>query len=282
MKSIYLKYPRTLPPSGGKSQLGFTLIELLIALVVTGIVVSAGFSLYLNQHEGWLIQEQVTNMQQNARAAMHELETRIRMAGYDLPGGIHPIYAANTNPDTITVVLRSEFLCESTIEHAMPLPSSELRCDGHDISCFEVDTWAYIYDPFADTGEFFYITQVQVAASHIQHNTDPLSRCYPQGSTVTMVNMFKFYIDTTDTNHPNLMVSREGNQSYVYAEDIEDLQFRYGLANGVFADVPPAASVVREVLITLTARTARKDLQLQGEYRRRTITSNIKVRNLGL
>jgi prepilin-type N-terminal cleavage/methylation domain-containing protein len=282
MKMIRHKRSGAPSRSGEKSQLGFTLIELLIALLITGIVVSAGYALYLNQHEGWLIQEQVTNMQQNARVAMHELETRIRMSGYELPGGIQPIYAADTNPDTITVVLRSEFLCESTIEHAMPQPSSELRCDGHDISCFEENTWAYIYDPFADTGEFFYITEVQVAAMHIQHNISPLSRCYPQGSTVTMVNMFKFYIDTTDTNHPNLMVQREGNQAYVYAEDIEDLQFRYGLANGVFADVPPAASVVREVLITLTARTARKDLQLQGEYRKRTLTSDVKVRNLGL
>jgi len=164
----------------------------------------------------------------------------------------------------------------------MPQPSSELRCDGHDISCFEENTWAYVYDPVADTGEFFYITKVQVAASHIQHNTAPLSRKYPKGSTVMMMDLYKFYIDTTDTDHPNLMVQREGNQTYVYAEDIEDLQFRYGLANGVFVDVPPSASVIREVLITLTARTARKDFQFQGDHRRRTLTSDVKVRNLGL
>jgi hypothetical protein len=245
-------------------------------------VVSAGYALYLNQHEGWLIQEQVTNMQQNARVAMHELETRIRMAGFGLPGGFQPIYAANANPDTITILFQNEFECESTIEHSMPQPSSELRCDGHDISCFEEDTWAYIYDPFADTGEFFYITHVQVAASHIQHHIAPLSRRYPKGSIVMMVDMFKYYIDTTDTNHPNLMVQGVGEPPAVYAEDIEDLQFRYGLANGVFVDVPPAASVVREVLITLTARTERKDLQFAGEYRRRTLTSDVKVRNLGL
>jgi prepilin-type N-terminal cleavage/methylation domain-containing protein len=261
---------------------GFTLVELLIALLMTGVLATAGYGVYLSQHEGWIIQEQVSTMQQNARAGMHELEIRIRMAGYGIPGGFEPIYAANTNPDTITVLLQNEFECEATIEHAMPQPSSELRCDGHDVSCFEEDTWAYIYDPSADTGEFFLISHVQEAASHIQHNTDPLSRNYAKGSTVMMVDLYKFYIDTTDTNHPTLMVKREGNQSYVYAEDIEDLQFRYGLANGVFVDIPPAASVVREVVITLTARTAKEDLQLAGEYRRRTITSDVKVRNLGL
>ncbi len=293
MISLYKSIPGALSPSGKNKNNekgvtlkiypeGFTLLELLIVVVIAGVVISAGFGVYLTQHEGWIIQEQITDMQQNARVAMHELETRIRMAGYGLPGGIQPIYAANTNPDTITVVSQNEFECEATIEHAMPQPSSELRCDGHDISCFKEDTWAYIYDPFADTGEFFYITQVQVSASHIQHNISPLSRCYPLGSIVTMVDMHKFYIDTTDTNHPNLMVQREGNQNYIYAEDIEDLQFRYGLANGVFVDIPPAASVVREVLITLTARTARQDLQFQGEYRRRILASDVKVRNLGL
>jgi prepilin-type N-terminal cleavage/methylation domain-containing protein len=260
---------------------GFTLVELLIALLMTGVLATAGYGVYLSQHEGWIIQEQVSTMQQNLRAGMHELETRIRMAGYGVPGGFHPIYAANTNPDTITVLFQNEFECEVTVEQNMSNPGSDLTCDGHDVSCFDEDTWAYIYDPSADTGEFFYVTGVQVGGDRIQHSA-PLSRSYSQGSVVMYLDLYKFYIDTTDTNHPTLMVKREGNQSYVYAEDIEDLQFRYGLANGVFVDIPPAASVVREVVITLTARTAKEDLQLAGEYRRRTITSDVKVRNLGL
>jgi prepilin-type N-terminal cleavage/methylation domain-containing protein len=265
-----------------KNQRGMTLVELLVALVVSGVIVSAGYGIYLAQHEGWIIQEQVTNMQQNARVAMHELESRIRMAGYGLQGGIDPIYAKNTNPDTITVVFQNEINCEATIEQAMPEKSAELSCDGHDVSCFKENTWAYIYDPSADTGEFFYITGVQTSSSHIQHTTMDLSRCYPVGSMVMFVDRYKFYIDRSDTNHPNLMRQGVGETPQVYAEDIEDLQFRYGLANGVFLDVPPAASVIREVLISLSARTERKDLQFSGKYRRRILTSDVKVRNLGL
>ncbi|MCJ7577882.1 MAG: prepilin-type N-terminal cleavage/methylation domain-containing protein [candidate division Zixibacteria bacterium] len=275
-KKIKMKNPNH------KNQRGMTLVELLVALVISSMIASAGYGIYLAQHEGWIIQEQVTNMQQNARVAMHELESRIRMAGYGLRGGIDPIYAKNTNPDTITVIFQNEINCEATIEHAMPQPSSELRCDGWDISCFKENTWAYIYDPSADTGEFFYITQVQTSSSHIQHNTMDLSRCYPVGSFVMFVDMYKFYIDKSDTNHPNLMRLGVGETPQVYAEDIEDLQFRYGLANGVFLDVPPAALVIREVLISLSARTERKDLQFTGKYRRRALTSDVKVRNLGL
>ena len=266
-----------------RKEKGFTIIELLIALLITGILVTAGYGVYINQHEGWIIQEQVTTMQQNVRAGMHELETKIRMAGYKLPGRLlEPIYAKNTNPDTIIVVFKNEMGCDATIEHDMPTPSSELRCDGHDVSCFHDDTWAYIYDPFADTGEFFFITWVQTGSSHIQHNTMDLSRRYPQGSIVSYIDMFRFYIDQTDTNHPNLMEQHVLETPLVYAENIEDLQFQYGLANGVYVDVPPAASVVREVLISLVARTDKKDLQFAGEYRRRSLTSDVKIRNLGL
>ncbi|HEX7400835.1 MAG TPA: prepilin-type N-terminal cleavage/methylation domain-containing protein [candidate division Zixibacteria bacterium] len=265
-----------------RKEKGFTLLELLIALLMTGVLVTAGYGVYINQHEGWIIQEQITTMQQNARAAMHELETTIRMAGYKLPGGFDPIYAKNSNPDTITILFKNEADCDAPIEYTMPLPNAELRCDGHDISCFHENTWAYIYDPFADTGEFFYITQVQEESFHIQHNTTDLSRCYPQGSIVSFVDMFKFYIDRSDTNHPNLMQQHMLETPVVYAENIEDLQFRYGLANGVYVDVPPAASVVREVVISLVARTDKKDLQFAGEYRRRSLTSDVKIRNLGL
>jgi prepilin-type N-terminal cleavage/methylation domain-containing protein len=282
MKIIVKTNPADRSPGGWKWQRGFTLLELLVALVITGAVVSAAYGIYVAQHQNWIVQEQVTDMQQNARAALHEMENRIRMAGYGLPNSIHPIYASNANPDTVSVFFENESGCEALLEHAMTDPTAELRCDGHDLTCFRETSWAYIYDPATDTGEYFFISQVQAASYRIQHSTDPLSRAYPSGSRVMYVDMYKFYLDTTDSSHPNLMVVREGNQSYVYAEDIEDLQFRYGLANGVYVDVPPAASVVREVLVTITARTDRQDPQFQGQYRERTLTSDVKVRNLGL
>jgi prepilin-type N-terminal cleavage/methylation domain-containing protein len=265
-----------------KNERGMTLIELLVALVITGIITSAGYGIYLVQHEGWIIQEQISNMQQNARVAMHELETKIRMAGYGLQGRIDPIYAKNTNPDTITIVFQDEINCEATIKQAMPAKSAVLSCDGQDVSCFKENTWAYIYDPSADTGEFFYVTGTGISPSHIKHTTMDLSRCYQVGSIVMLAGIYKFYIDRGDTNHPKLMRQGVGETPQIYAEDIEDLQFKYSLANGVLLDVPPAASVVREVLISLTARTERKDLQFIGKYRRRTLTSHVKVRNLGL
>lgn len=264
------------------NQKGFTLLEVLIALVIIGFVTTAAVQIYLTQHEGWIVEEQISDMQQNARVAMRELTTRIRMAGYKVPHGIDPLIGVNGNPDTITVLSRSEVDCEVPLEHNMSSPGSELRCDGHDVSCFEDNTWAFIYDPNTKTGEFFYITYVDQSLSEIQHST-ALSKAYPQGSTVMYMERHKYYIDAaTDPEHPNLMVEYEDGTPQVFAEDIEDLQFSYSLANGVFTDSPVLGTTIREVSINLRARTDKKDLQFSGEYRKRVLASNVKVRNLGL
>lgn len=264
------------------NEVGLTLMELLISSVLAVIVAGAGLQLYLNQHRTWIIEGQITDMQQNGRVAFEELSNKIMMAGYNLPNGVNPIIAKNANPDTITVLYMYENGCQATITVAMAQPSSELRCDGQDISCFNQNTWGYMYDPSTLTGEFFYITEVQAGSNRIQHTTMALSKSYPVNSKVMMVNSYKYYLNnTTDPNHPKLMRMGPDMSPQVFAEDIYDLQFSYGLANGVYVDVPATGKVVREVRITLRARTSRQDLQLSG-YRNRLFTSSVKVRNLGI
>jgi len=262
---------------------GVTLTELLVTIVIVGLILTASFEVYLHQQKGWIIQSQVSDMQHNARVAIRESTHKIRMAGYMLPNGIDAIVPKNTNPDTITITFRATELCSATIEHQMPQPSSELRCDGHDLSSFHDDEWGYIYDPNTRTGEFFYITKVQYASSHIQHNTMDLSKAYPQGSTVMKMEQIKYYIDnTTNPNLPCLMMQKVGQDPVIYASGIEDLQFVYTLADGGVSNEPPSPDLIREVQITLTARTEKKDLQFEGDYRRRVLSTKVSVRNLGL
>lgn len=262
----------------------FTVVEMLIAALLTTVIVTAALKVYNVQQKHLLVQEQISDMQQSVRSSMDELSTKIRLAGYGLPPNFTaPIVASNTNPDTITVVYNDCNLNDISIEHAMPQPSSELRCDGHDLTGINDGDWLYIYDPSTNTGEYFQTTHVQYSSSHIQHNTMPLSKCYPTGARILKIVIMKYYIDhTTDANHPRLM-SRAFNQAaQIYADNITDLQFQYVLSSGATVDVPPVAAMIREVIIRLNSRTDKADDKFAVNYRTRNLETRVKVRNLGM
>lgn len=267
-----------------KSNQGVTLPELLIALLLTALLSAAMFKIYINQHHAWLIQDRVIEMQQNARAAIDELTRQLRQAGYELPNGLKPIEAYDTNPDTVVIYYKSNLKCEATIGKQMPQPSSELDCDhpSSDVSCFAEGQYVFILDPYIEQGEFFTISHVQTTPAKIQHNADPLSRCYPAGSIILGLDKVKFYIDESDADHPRMMIQVGENIPQVYAEDIVDLQFEYTLKNGMTVAVPSIPRDVRDISIKLTARTPDPDVEFaDNPYRYETYQSRVYLRNLG-
>jgi len=62
---------------------GFTLIEILITMAISGIVITAMYTTFNTQQKTYLIQEEVTMIQQNLRTSLLILSNDIRMAGYD-------------------------------------------------------------------------------------------------------------------------------------------------------------------------------------------------------
>ncbi len=268
---------------------GYTLIELMISLVIIGVITTAAYSFYLNQHKQWIVQEQITNMQQNARTSMEELVSKLRMAGYvDLPQGIDPIVAVDANPDTIAIRFNSRD-CSAAIGKDMPLPSKPLHFDQ--VECFQESTWVYIMVPESDSlypyGEWFYITKISINQGQgweeLIHGLGPLSMAYPEGSLVLQLEEYKYYIDQTDPSHPKLMRQVDDQPPQTFAEDIEDMQFVYTMADGSTTSAPANPREIRVVEVRITARTERPDPDYPGDhYRRRTFSSQVQVRNLGL
>jgi len=65
------------------NQDGFTLVEVLVALVVAMVVSAAAYAAYKVQQRTSTVQQQVTEIQQNVRAAIEIMSRDFRMAGYD-------------------------------------------------------------------------------------------------------------------------------------------------------------------------------------------------------
>ncbi|MDH5525316.1 MAG: PilW family protein [Desulfobulbaceae bacterium] len=66
----------------GRSK-GFTLVELLVAMLMGGVVIAAIYTTFNAQRQSYYEQDEVTQMQQNLRAALDMMSREIRMAGYN-------------------------------------------------------------------------------------------------------------------------------------------------------------------------------------------------------
>jgi prepilin-type N-terminal cleavage/methylation domain-containing protein len=84
----------------GKRQKGFSLIEVLIALVIGLIVIAGVYRAFTAQQKNFVIQEQVSEVQQSVRTVMDLIARDIRMAGFG-----QPPWAVGGSSDTVTITI---------------------------------------------------------------------------------------------------------------------------------------------------------------------------------
>jgi hypothetical protein len=101
-----------------------------------------------------------------------------------------------------------------------------------------------------------------ITSPSIVVGSDTLKIYYKLGANVDTV---VYYISRTDPVHPNLMKKVSSGAAQVFAENIDSLKFTQS---------------GKLVNVRLVAREAAKDQNFTGDkYRRRILTSNVKVRN---
>jgi len=63
---------------------GFTLLELMIGMAIASVLMAGIYSFYQSQLKNHITQQELVDMQQDARVGMFMMTREIRMAGYDL------------------------------------------------------------------------------------------------------------------------------------------------------------------------------------------------------
>lgn len=267
-----------------KSKRGVTIIELLVALVISALLVAAIYRTFIGQQKTYVVQEQVVDMQQNARAAINRMMSEIRMAGFgnvDLAGGVNGftnVITPNANSITIVGGLRQISMLE--VEAQV----------GQNIITLTNATEASAFDGAA---YHRYISIGGLESNIVQSRSGksltlqrPLTIRYPANTPIYKIHAITYGI-RNDAGIPvlfrDLYSNTAGSQRDTVAENIENLQFEYFNANGAFLPLPIAnPGVIRMVRVTVTARTDRTDTDFQSGdgFRRRTIASNIYVRNM--
>lgn len=64
---------------------GFTLVELMISMVISSVVVAAGYTILTTTHKATISNERAVGTQQNTRVAMEVIARDIKQAGFGMP-----------------------------------------------------------------------------------------------------------------------------------------------------------------------------------------------------
>ena len=254
---------------------GVTLIELLIALVLSSILTAALYRVFISQQKAYAVQDQVADMQQNVRIAMGQMTKEIRMAGYggdmlsafgDINGFTDIITPAS---NAITIILADEagVLKENTATGAQQLRVTNA-------ATFNGDKKKYV----CLNGLNNYLVQ-SVTGDTITLTT-PLREGHPINQPVYLVKAISYYLGVSGGKAVLRRNENTGGGGQPVADNIESLEFTYFDANGNVTSNPPD---IRMVKVEVTAKANMLDPQLKGGdgYRRRTLSSHIKVRNTG-
>ncbi len=275
---------------------GVTLIELLIALVISSILVAGLYRTFLGQQKTANVQEQVIDMQQNARLAIQRMMREIRMAGFGNISDVLPLNAhdgpfnstitpgdgvngVGQNDDRITIIGAFERI--STLKSDVPSGTNVIELQGYG-SEFNTANKKYL-----SIGGIEAMGITDVTGNTITFGGS-LKNSYPAGTSVYKIEAITYSLNW-DPNHPTRPILRRedntnGGGAMGLADNIENLQFHYLLADGTESDAPANPANVRVVQVTITARTKDPDPTYKGGdgYRRRQIVSNIQVRNMGI
>jgi prepilin-type N-terminal cleavage/methylation domain-containing protein len=282
---------------------GLTLIELLIAMAISAILIAAIYRTFIGQQKTYTVQEQVADMQQNVRVAINKMMREIRMAGFGNVSSVLPIITIDgtfnniINPsngkdnikgqydDQITIIGAFEKVSTLATEHA--IGTNIIQLSDLPKNALDLINRKYICIGGLESHT---ITNVDASTSTITLSDNVVNN-FTVGTPVYKVKAITYRLRPDNSNPYMPVLTREDNTdgggSQVVAENIENLQFRYILKDGTETDLPAAVDCpnIRMVRVTVNARTSMSDPEFKGGtagFRRRTIASNIQVRNMGL
>jgi prepilin-type N-terminal cleavage/methylation domain-containing protein len=271
-----------------RSSKGLSLVELLVALVVSSILMAAVYRTFISQQKTYVVQEQVVDMQQNVRVAIGRMMREIRMAGFGPASAILPnaTFGAKTLNNVITVGTPAGGLTiitagGTTTISEDPTVANQIKVtslkDSQGNDLFNTGDRKYISVGGLETRQ---ITAVDTGTKTLTLNSN-LIQNPKQDTTVIALRAVSYQLSGLSlTRDENL-----GGGAAPVADNIANLQFQYLDGNGaIIADPVANAANIRVVSVTVTARTSQVDPDYKdgGGYRTRTITSNIRVRNMGL
>ena len=250
---------------------GVTLVELMIVVCMLGMVVAAMYNMFTFQRKSYSVQDNVVVMQQNARVGLEYMVKEIRMAGY-IPEGIPP----NNNEPTDDSV-----------------PSASFTADGVSEAIDEATASAITFEADIDDDDSTEMVRYILVYNAGQNTTNLTRQLWEWNSanwgSSAGAQIVADNIDTITFNY-SLLADDQGLDDDVNNDGDGDTDEEGELKSWNFAtdgqlNTSLLCGYIRQINLTMVARVPAPDSNYinpqQGDhYRRKTLASNISLRNL--
>lgn len=277
-------------------QKGLTLIELLIAMTITGILGAGIYRTFVGQQHTYQVQEDIVDVQQNARMAITQMVRDIRMAGFGRvdsktfgASGMHGKYKNIVTPGISTVTIVAAYQQVTTL--AADAGSGLDKITVTDTSCFSTSgPKQYVCINGTESHRVKKINGNQLQFFNDGNDTGTLVDNHYTDEPVFLVKAISYSLGVSDGKMCVLRDENLGDGPQPVAESIESLQFLYTIRedNGslvVYDGNMPVIKrdKIRMVQVRIVAIADRRDpdlMKASDGYRRRVLTSEIQLRNL--
>ena len=281
---------------------GVTLIELMIALVISAALVAGIYRTFLTQQNSYEVQDDVMDMQQNVRVALNEMTREIRMAGFGNIQSILPVTINGTiynnviNPDTPSpgaLTVLAGIGGSATLTGFTPPSTITLNSLSTSSGKLLFDTGNRQFISVAGS-DCYAITGIAGNTLTLDGSVNTAFKTDGAGNVTVPVSVYAVraitYVVLPDasvvlpdgSNPPRLNRNENlGGGNQPLADGIESVVFGFFDKDGIVTGNPPD---IRSVRVTAIARTTNPDPQMKvGDgRRRRTVVSNVLLRNMGI
>jgi prepilin-type N-terminal cleavage/methylation domain-containing protein len=221
-----------------EQEYGVTLIELMVVLVIAAILVGGVYTLFTTQQRSYSVQDQVTGVQQDARAALTLLARDIRMAGlligsedFNVNGAqfaITPTNGGAGSTDSITVAYAAdEFTSGGNPVTVTTISGVEVTLSEDPSSNGFFDTGAKKFVAFEGDNTVYEIYSIDSGSNKLTLTSSPPVYLANVGARVFRAKSIAYQVQNGELQRiensgtPQPMIG-DGTTTFV-----EDLQFAY-------------------------------------------------------
>jgi len=268
-----------------------TLVELMAAMVVGIILMTLVLQFFVGQSNSFIRSREKAEMQQEIRWAINYIGDRLKLAGNGVPPTCGWPVVENIDgidyPDSVSLLGSYKSLVMTTTQN-MANEGSQVKVD--DSSGLEPGDLCVISD--GTWQEIFLATSL--IDTHIWHDEYPpwndsmkLDHRYVEGSSLTVVTYYCFFVEVDEEGRSNLMVQTQAYEPQILLGNVDDFQIEFKMKDDTWINEPYPDEIydIRMIRITVRAHSHNEikgymDPDFGDSYMRIEVSSTIIPKNL--